>query len=438
LIPLDLRQWQAQRAERSGMYNLHRPPLGPALSIAAVVAVCLTSHCAFAARLEGSLEDLLEAAERYEQGRRSLHTWRGSASYETISTHPSEYSHVRNTVSFIYDATRDSARWRCEIEGEGGRAGQPLVPISKTLDEMVTPDRFVRADIGYRDRDGNVERALVIWPRDEVPRRFGPDSFYPPHFLSRSGQDVGHSLRFQYDNADDLRLTPGRVWRDGSRVILELKGSAFSRYVIDLNQGGQLVEYHAEGENPAGAQAVSRWTASYEFHNGAWVPREIMSELTNELAGGSTHQIARTIHFTQNVVNEPVDPDEFLIEKLGLHPGMRVSDHVAGVFYRHEWIATEVHRLDARMFEPNSSVPTPMGLDGQSNGQTKGRTSADGDGPRQTAPFARGGTRETPGGGLVLRPLWLWGVPPIAVAIVIFAAIRIRRRNVAVRGVSRE
>jgi hypothetical protein len=162
--------------------------------------------------------------------------------------------------------------------------------------------------------------------------------FDPMFYLTLGGESVDRRLLFLHENAHNPRMSGHHViTRNGSRVQVKVTSPGRNKElanasVYDLSRGGNRVEYHHSSDNVA-----SDWKYTYERHDGAWVLKSLTRADTSrehgpgEDAGPIMTTMKKSIEWTTNVVNEPLAPDAFSLDKLGVRPGDTVLDYMANI-----------------------------------------------------------------------------------------------------------
>jgi hypothetical protein len=144
------------------------------------------------------------------------------------------------------------------------------------------------------------------WKGKQVNEVFGTY-----HSLSNEKRDLNHLL----------------VSRDGDKVTLTVaQGVSYNKYIVSLSQGACLVEVQAS-DGPGSDQGT--WSYENENVSGVWVPKRVSFTMDSE---DGAH-VERTLSWTRNVVNEPVESAEFTLLKLGLRRGDEVQDKRTGQRY---------------------------------------------------------------------------------------------------------
>jgi hypothetical protein len=237
-------------------------------------------------------------------------------------------------AEFVVDATKNSKRWHFATKIAGvSKDGGPSVTDPDALeevDEMVLPDGYFKLSKGFLPAHSDKwERTLVILPASQAEQRVGPlsQSFDPFWYLSVQGQkafeylDEAHRFWTKYASARTFHI----VEQQGDIIQFHVGLESISnRFRFDLSRGGNLVE----AETRAGKQ-TSTTVIDYVKIGDIWLPSDFNLE-TNLAKPNIFH---RHVQFLGNGVNQPMDANEFTIEKMGVLPNTRVSDNRTHLFY---------------------------------------------------------------------------------------------------------
>jgi peroxiredoxin len=144
----------------------------------------------------------------------------------------------------------------------------------------------------------------------------------PMYYLSERGQDIYDRMMYYVDRSESEKVS-GTVSRSGDIVTFEVRQeSSMTRWQFDASQGCNLVTRLA-----AGPSVTENWTREYEKIAGAFVPKLVVEGYTAKGGDEFERSIQREITFTNQAVNEPVNPSEFELAALGVQPGDWVRDN---------------------------------------------------------------------------------------------------------------
>ncbi len=368
--------------------------------LSSVVALFVPAH--LPAVVQGDTELLRLTAMAHKDNVERIRTWRGAARIDVAYEDEKGVTlDEKNSATFVYDSEQGATRWQWVVEERRNRQDGQLVPVTpqrisledgrllpvadarEVSNEMKKGDAFYHCWPGVTTRAGEKKNTLVILPASEARKGAYSYSFDPMWYLTHRGHDLTERLMFYYREAANPDLTPGTIKRQGDLVILETQGGGVvNRYTFDLAQGGNLVNYYAEA-----SEGVENCDWSYEYQRGAWVPKAVSLLLDLHYEDGSVWKRARTISFADNVVNIPVDPSEFSLEKLGVTPGVRVTDQRMGISYVYGYgeekavelpdVGSMLEEFPAGQVQPEPRDALSAQEDTGSPGETMGKRTAE-------------------------------------------------------------
>ena len=288
-----------------------------------------------AAAIEGDVELLKRTALMIREDHDRIQYWQGSAVIEShmLDLDGNLLSHKKSRAQYWTSTDVNAVRWSMVYDDFKNRATANDVlytgETGKTWDEMIKGDRFYRYRDYFTTPTGERKNGLTIWPRTKPRRNAYTTTFDPYWYLTNKGMDMCERLLFFYDEVDNPRLTPQKIWQTGSLVFAETKSKErTTTYTLDHAKGGNLIEYVNRSST-----GIERTTWKYEEKDGVWVPKEFF--LTHKVSDDSYGFGERwhKVIFIKNVVNVPIDPSEFTLESLGLKPGERISDTIQATRY---------------------------------------------------------------------------------------------------------
>jgi hypothetical protein len=260
-----------------------------------------------------------------------LQTWTGTALIaDKTSRNGQLESKTKYDVAFAVDRVHDAFRWdRRTVETARYENGKEVPGLPEGLwseSGMRKGDDFYR--LGPRKPDARGQIASVNTPAAIHP---GPAStdFDPLSFFGAHGQDVAERFRYFYEYSGNPALT-WKTTRDHDRLTVESDvGVSVNRYVVDLAQGANLVEWYlldrdATGKEP---QGETKMTWEHEQVAGVWVPKKVVYYDEDRRRGTRSD---RTIDWRDQRVNEPLPADTFSLATLGVRPGDQVVDMRSG------------------------------------------------------------------------------------------------------------
>lgn len=277
-------------------------------------------------------------------------TWRGHAEMTVeYGDESGELSRRQGSGSFVIDRESDAARWMMDVhvylvsetDMDDGTPLRKLVesaryPVPFKRGRMLKPGQwFVR-------NPGGGPGEVVTHPREFYKPALEFDCLDPLYFMGCSPSISNHERLmaiYKYwsagspDAGEVVKLTAAR---DGDIVKVSLsreQPSASKQYLdefeCDMSRGGNLVRHYKKSNFGSPFDLEIRWT--YVDVGGLWVLESytrIRRELSAPFGIGKWQFIARN-----HSVNQPVDPNEFTIEKLDIGPRSWVVDRIKGISY---------------------------------------------------------------------------------------------------------
>ena len=303
-----------------------------------VVALLRDSPCL--ADIQGDVELLKVIAFKHKANLESIRTLKGEAFEEATSTIGDWYEFmIKNKCTFAYDQSRDAVRWNKDPqESRCLNHGKPVTLIEANYNSTMFKDGAYFHYFGSElpNDKSKVAYDLVIG----APALAKGDELHcldPRYFLSHpAGPTVHARLMLFCDHAHDETEVGRSVKREGDLVTFQYTApdkTRTSREVYDLSTGGNLLEY--DSKSPT-VEITGNYT--YEEKSGVWVLKSYAGTIINHRKNGEISKNTRTIKWTNSVVNVPFKEDEFTLEKLGVKPGARVSDHRIKKVYRYDGV----------------------------------------------------------------------------------------------------
>ena len=314
----------------------------------------------------GDAELLRTVSQEHRSNIERIRTWSGTIRESMDSAIPVQGNdpfviHSKAIIEFACDRPRKSFRsnYLCmdrTTEGELEGVDSDNQPVRPGMGVMVVDDCYYRcsydagidwlpAQKGASDERGTASRVpltrvAVIRPAGErrKPEALG-NEIDPFYWFTYRGKDTGECFGVYSGWAEEKADFSSRVTvgHERDRVTLRIGDSnGHNRYVADLQQGANLVEYDAA--DSTGTR--ENWKYEYESVSGIWVPKQVRLEIH----GPDGSHYVRTLSWEKNVVNEPVEETEFALTKLGLRRGDKVQDERTGEDYvvqGHEYPASD-------------------------------------------------------------------------------------------------
>lgn len=278
--------------------------------------------------IQGDIELLTKTAAALKANIDRLQTWQAEVVEDTREIgRPLGPIHWKYSTSFVYDRPRDAVRWEWRVMPTWD---WPLKfgPAQRWRTRGMIIDKAVY-HLGTMPIDQRPKSAtLHIQQAKRIPDTRGDITFefHPMAFIYEKPEKTYEMLLWYRKNAE--RLSNTKITSEGTRVIMEVGGKALvNRYTFDLAAGGNVVEYltTTPGERYA-------YTFTFEAISGAFVPKAAGRQ-TSRLVAGVRVECREAASFKTIAVNEPLDKDEFTVQKMGVQKGDRVQDDIKGVNY---------------------------------------------------------------------------------------------------------
>jgi hypothetical protein len=307
--------------------------------------------------LKGDVEPLRIVAQAHQANRDSIKTWRGRATIEVQSYEEGKSSierWIKSSVTFAYDRDRAATRWNYTREEDRSITDSKEIKTNKKpyINNGMKKDG-VFYELYYENQ--GQRRTMMIRPAHYAQRGMHAENFDPMWYLTNSGKDLKERLLFYYREANNPRLSLGRVEQDGDKVILETRsGNVINRYKFDLSLGGNLITYYG-----ADSMVTTRYYWTYEEFDDIWIPKTFTYINVSKGKSGLWRNSIRRIEFVENVVNEPLAEDEFFFAKIGLRPADRIYDGRTHIEYTFGQQGATEADMPPRLIESIVGKPMP-------------------------------------------------------------------------------
>lgn len=291
------------------------------------------------AGVEGDVELLRLVAEENKANRERIGTWRMHGTERATNKRYSPWVLKEMTAQFdfVYDGERGAKRW----------GYLPLTHRSTGKDGVIfeaEPDSVGQGGGNVLVLDGALYRYRLFFTTSNSSRR--PVHIYSDagrlhsymsedmdgfnYFDTAIGRNVyKHLMRYVRDhNNPALDVT---VSRSGDIITIETGAGRRERGTIakyDASRGYNLVEYSSYAIQ---GSKEDRWYYEWEWEDvdGVFVPAKVKwrREERNPATGRLQGFREKTLTFTTNEVNIPIDPSEFTLAAIGVQPGDKVIDN---------------------------------------------------------------------------------------------------------------
>jgi len=296
-----------------------------------MVSLLVLVHPLFA-DMDGDIELLRLIADGYEANLEKLRTWKGKVALKGFHTAiPSTDWGERQWESqneFLLDRDQDAILWH----GETVKGTQTLEGKTSPLPQDVHSG-IIKSEYDYRltfPENEKGRRNLLIIPSGQWPRNFESNVFDPIHILTKEiYPGLIEQLRYYHQLGGKMKSN-GSITRQGDIVTVETDndrgdyGRIITRFVFDLSKGCCLTEFFTSSK-----VSESHWKLDYEKLADVWVMKKV-AHIHKDKREGSRYVSTREAVLTNDMVNDPVSPEEFELDKIGMRPGDIVYDRVAG------------------------------------------------------------------------------------------------------------
>lgn len=356
-------------------------PITPAMLMMLTVFAALSARAATAG-IEGQPEMLELVANVSRANVQSLDTWVGEASYSQVTEREGRQPTTElSAVFFVFDREQDVVRNRIKKLGPhryimpDGKAHASDAEI--VVNQMRKGNAFFWVNRLENKQKGPERQILHVGGR---PTGFQALTFFDPrsYFFDTSRPPVWDTMDLYLRNRDKTAM-PARVHRVGNKVTLEVgPAQSVNRYVFDLEQAGNLVEYFAGSDDGGKNEVTQRIRIEYETLKKVVVPKKWSEELQSRTTAGTSITKKREMKFDKNAVNDPLDPREISIEALGIKVGDVIKDGRTNRTYEYNGKPLPT-TVPAGAFEGSPGVePLPAELRADASGRSDDAATAAG------------------------------------------------------------
>ena len=277
--------------------------------------------------------------EAHQNNLEQIRTWKGKGTVShQVEEGDGDSFVMKANATFVIDRNKDANRWNVNVHTKKDKVeGQVEVTPPYLQANMLKEGKYYDYFPGAKDKEGETQNALVIWPKERYNKTTRHNAqFNAMDYLNCPDRDLYVPFDNWYENPEDRKMTVnGNILDVEDRFIpnnMPEMGEVVFQYEFDLSKGGSPVYYRHENKS-AELETISKWT--YENVDGVWLP---LTYSYQNLSGGETRPMKKWLNlitFKKNIVNEPIDPCEFTIEKLGVTKDTPITDRVAGISYRY-------------------------------------------------------------------------------------------------------
>ncbi len=289
------------------------------------------------AQVEGDIELLKLIANGFEANFKKIRTWKGTAyikgSHTAIPIVGCGAREWERQNEFLIDRDLGAVRWHYHtVKATEQKEGKMVEAEPDSGSGMIKGEIDYRLTIPEKE---SWKRSLLIIPKGQLPRNIESNLFDPVFILeSEIYPDKGLSgltewLMWYYDNATNVKLSDVTVKREGDIVTFQAGSKinegaeVINRFVFDLSKGCLPVECLYLGPT------ISHWECDYEKAADVFVLKKV-SYTYEDKHPEQKYTSKVEAMLTNEMVNEPVDHNEFELGKIGMRPGDMVNDKVAG------------------------------------------------------------------------------------------------------------
>ena len=284
--------------------------------------------------IQGDRELLMRVIEAHKDNYERIRTWQGQANVKlSVDKQTGETVVMKAVATFVTDQSIEATRWQFNVESKTKKVGSENAVVTPpySIARMLKEGKYYDFFPGMRDVDGQHHNVLVIWPQERYEIAKSDEDFNPMEYLNLDAFDVYERLKLWYDNPNKYDVEINRV---GDTVKVERSyispnmpetGLWTFQHEFDLAKGGNLKRYRSHVGSME-IEVICKWT--YENSGGLWLPKTYSK---NHRHGGDKISLTKTdkhVEFYHNVVNKPIDSNEFTLEKLGVTAGTMITDRV--------------------------------------------------------------------------------------------------------------
>ncbi|MDH4240362.1 MAG: hypothetical protein OEW48_12440 [Phycisphaerae bacterium] len=308
------------------------------------------------ASLQGEIDLLETTAMAHRSNLEQILTWKGRATYEVKDEIENDKGKVpmyyrKSSVLFLLDHTQKATRWNMKVEDYALGANMPdEVEVIETTNGMKKDNSFYQVEPLMISKEGQKINTLKIMSIENAVSAFKDSTFDPMWYLTRSGHNISKFLLFLHQKANSLKVS-GKIKRNGDIVSLEIsEGTLFNYYEFNLDKGGNLIKYIGKSKR---GEDVYTWT--YENIEDTWVPK-MFEHVNIDRRHERLRRLSQRVEFMQHIINVPIDPCEFTLDKIGVTVGTPVTDLKMGFFYKYGGGISTLLNIDNIQFDTEPSV----------------------------------------------------------------------------------
>ncbi len=262
-------------------------------------------------------QTMLVVAKAWQANQNHLQTWTGDVDLShSLSDQGGAIVDNKGKIDFAYDSmTRNYySKWN---------RGEAKDQATFRYAEMRKDGKFFT----YSDLSGS--RVLTIDVEKQSNFNRHDRRFVPQELFSPNGLDV-YGLFTKLSTQPDVEQFSS-VEKIGEIVTVTIEDDdVLNIYEFDVGKGN-LISYRGISKDKS---ADEKWTWEYTNISGVWVPTKIIHSVTAAGSSGPV-KIDRVTTIVKQTVNQPLPPDAFAIDHLGVKAGDFVKDHILNFVYEY-------------------------------------------------------------------------------------------------------
>lgn len=298
------------------------------------------------AGVEGDIKLMRLMAEETQVNMECIETWRGTATYrEYLGFDDFEKCRERILISieFAKDTSLSSMMWKTSVDEwqQVGRDGQVMIIEPRYTNGLVKDGLLYRFGPIMPSKQRPYQcRLLAYTPFKTVALPhdwFDPFDWFHP-YKNYQAEHYKYLEKWRSQPCDIVIRRQGHLIIEESRL-----GDTVNRLTYDASKGYNLVELYADDPSTG----PSWQTYEYDNSEGLWLPSRIIWKSTRQASEQDGRRIPfyRELHFTKQTINQPIPPEVFTLEFIGMQPGDVIFDT----------------RVESRyVYRPNRDAPMPQ------------------------------------------------------------------------------
>lgn len=285
-------------------------------------------HSKAKAQIQGDVELLKTAAEKYCANLEKLKTWRGEVKWFQKGANSSrhESSNIECSIDFACDLTLPAKRWSIKIDKQiNVKDGQEKILRDQWTYSLQRDGTYY--DLLYDSKTKDSHHIAYIKDKPYMKPGLNYGSFDPLYYYNVLDQNVETFCTTLYKNANLENMSAYSITKEENIVIIKLKRKTDPQpstvYQIDLSKGSNFTKIESFHNSDNSSQnSIKEWI--WQEISGMWVPKEFTMDHIVILPNPKEEHYRIT--WLKNEVNISLSKDEFSLVKLGLRQGDQVQD----------------------------------------------------------------------------------------------------------------